>query len=127
MWDSRSAQLHPESFDTLSNTPGSTTNTTRSPAAGTRETGSSASNNDAYRVGTGSDNLTGDNLYSFGAPTSTERAFGGLPSRHPDADDRGCVHQTPVRRDHPLSTCRLTPASSGAWGIGQCRFATLRS
>ena len=65
-----------QNFDTLANT--GTTNNLAINAWYVNETGSSSRNNGQYAAGTGSDN-TGD-TYSFGAASSTDRAFGGLLS-----------------------------------------------
>lgn len=65
-----------ENFDTLSNTAGSTTNTTLPTGWFTTETGGGARDNEQYAVDTGGSN-TGD-TYSYGAPGSTDRALGGL-------------------------------------------------
>ena len=63
-------------FDTLATT--GSTNTSLPAGWFLHESGSSSANNDAYAAGTGSSNA-GD-VYSFGATSSTERAFGGLLS-----------------------------------------------
>ena len=65
-----------QNFDTLANT-GSTNNLTIN-GWYLNETGTAANNNGQYQAGTGSNNA-GD-TYSFGATSSTDRAFGGLLS-----------------------------------------------
>ena len=65
-----------QDFDTLANT--GTANTTLPTGWFLSETGTSSANNDAYNTGTGSG--TAGDTYSFGAASSTERAFGGLLS-----------------------------------------------
>lgn len=67
-----------QDFDTLSNTAGSTTNSTLPTGWLLTETGGGARDNEQYGVDTGSSN-TGD-TYSYGASGSTERAFGSLRS-----------------------------------------------
>ena len=67
-----------QSFDTLSNTAGSTTNTALPTGWLLTETGGGARDNEQYAVDTGSGN-TGD-TYSYGSAGSTDRAFGGLRS-----------------------------------------------
>ncbi|MBS1787862.1 MAG: HYR domain-containing protein [Acidobacteria bacterium] len=67
-----------QNFDSLSNTAGSTTNTTLPTGWYLTETGGGARDNEQYAVDTGSSN-TGD-TYSYGAAGSTERALGGLRS-----------------------------------------------
>jgi predicted extracellular nuclease len=65
-----------QDFNTLANT--GTTNNLTINGWYLNETGSSGSNNGQYAAGTGSG--TAGDTYSFGAATSTERAFGGLLS-----------------------------------------------
>jgi hypothetical protein len=67
-----------QDFDTLSNTAGSTTNSTLPTGWLLTETGGGARDNEQYAVDTGSSN-TGD-TFSYGAAGSTERAFGSLRS-----------------------------------------------
>jgi hypothetical protein len=67
-----------ENFDTLSNTAGSTTNTTLPTGWYITEQGGGARDNEQYAVDTGGSN-TGD-IYSYGAAASTERALGALRS-----------------------------------------------
>ena len=67
-----------QDFDTLSNTAGSTTNSTLPTGWLLTETGGGARDNEQYGVDTGSSN-TGD-TYSYGVAGSTERAFGSLRS-----------------------------------------------
>ena len=67
-----------ENFNTLSNTAGSTTNTTLPNGWYITETGGGARDNEQYAVDTGASN-TGD-TYSYGAAGSTERALGQLRS-----------------------------------------------
>ena len=67
-----------QSFDTLSNTAGSTTNNLTITGWFMTETGGGARDNEQYAVDTGGSN-TGD-TYSYGAAGSTERALGGLQS-----------------------------------------------
>ncbi len=67
-----------QNFDTLSNTAGSTTNTTLPTGWYITETGGGARDNELYAVDTGGSN-TGD-TYSYGAAGNTERALGGLQS-----------------------------------------------
>src|SRR5437763_1476523 len=67
-----------ENFDTLSNTAGSTTNTTLPTGWYITETGGGARDNEQYGVDTGG-STTGD-IYSYGAAGSTERALGALRS-----------------------------------------------
>ena len=67
-----------QNFDTLSNTAGSTTNSTLPAGWLLTETGGGARDNEQYAVDTGSGN-TGD-TFSYGAAGSTDRAFGGLRS-----------------------------------------------
>lgn len=67
-----------QNFDTLSNTAGSTTNTTLPTGWQLNETGGGARDNEQYAVDTGA-STTGD-TYSYGAAGSTERAFGSLRS-----------------------------------------------
>ena len=67
-----------ENFVTLSNTAGSTTNTTLPTGWYLTETGGGARDNEQYAVDTGA-STTGD-IYSYGAAASTERAFGELRS-----------------------------------------------
>jgi len=65
-----------QNFDTLANT--GTTNSLTINGWYLDESGTGAANNGQYAAGTGS-STTGD-TYSFGAASSTERAFGGLLS-----------------------------------------------
>ncbi len=65
-----------QNFDTLANT--GTTNNLTINGWYLNETGSSGSNNGQYAGGTGSG--TAGDVYSFGAASNTERAFGGLLS-----------------------------------------------
>ena len=67
-----------ENFVTLSNTAGSTTNTTLPTGWYITETGGGARDNEQYAVDTGA-STTGD-IYSYGAAASTERALGELRS-----------------------------------------------
>ncbi|HEY1136325.1 MAG TPA: Calx-beta domain-containing protein [Xanthomonadaceae bacterium] len=67
-----------QDFDTLSNTAGSTTNSTLPTGWLLTEAGGGARDNEQYAVDTGSSN-TGD-TFSYGAAGSTERAFGSLRS-----------------------------------------------
>jgi hypothetical protein len=67
-----------ENFNTLSNTAGSTTNTTLPTGWYLTETGGGARDNEQYAVDTGG-STTGD-IYSYGSAASTERAFGELRS-----------------------------------------------
>jgi DNA/RNA endonuclease G (NUC1) len=67
-----------QDFNTLSNTAGSTTNSTLPTGWYLTETGGGARDNEQYAVDTGGSN-TGD-TYSYGAAASTDRAFGGLRS-----------------------------------------------
>jgi predicted extracellular nuclease len=67
-----------QDFDTLSNTAGSTTNSTLPTGWLLTESGGGARDNEQYAVDTGSSN-TGDS-YSYGAAGSTERALGSLRS-----------------------------------------------
>ncbi|WP_020603088.1 ExeM/NucH family extracellular endonuclease [Spirosoma spitsbergense] len=67
-----------QDFNTLSNTAGSTTNTTLPTGFFLTETGGGARDNEQYAVDTGS-STTGD-TYSYGAAAATDRAFGGLRS-----------------------------------------------
>jgi predicted extracellular nuclease len=69
---------HSQNFDTLSNTAGSTTNSSLPAGWLLTETGGGARDNEQYAVDTGSGN-TGDTM-SYGAAGSTDRAFGGLQS-----------------------------------------------
>jgi predicted extracellular nuclease len=67
-----------QNFDTLSNTAGSTTNTTLPTGWYLTETGGGARDNEQYAVDTGA-STTGD-TYSYGAAAATDRAFGALRS-----------------------------------------------
>jgi predicted extracellular nuclease len=67
-----------ETFNTLSNTAGSTTNSTLPTGWYITETGGGARDNEQYAVDTGGSN-TGD-TYSYGSAASTDRALGGLQS-----------------------------------------------
>ncbi|MGH9871610.1 MAG: DUF4214 domain-containing protein [Pyrinomonadaceae bacterium] len=67
-----------ENFDTLSNTAGSTTNTTLPTGWYITETGGGARDNEQYAVDTGASG-TGD-IYSYGAAAATDRALGALRS-----------------------------------------------
>ena len=67
-----------ENFDTLSNTAGSTTNTTLPTGWYITEQGGGARDNEQYAVDTGA-STTGD-IYSYGAAASTDRALGALRS-----------------------------------------------
>lgn len=67
-----------ENFDTLSNTAGSTTNTTLPTGWYITETGGGARDNEQYAVDTGG-STTGD-IYSYGAAAATDRALGALRS-----------------------------------------------
>jgi len=73
-----SGGTYSQDFDTLSNTAGSTTNSTLPTGWLLNETGGGARDNEQYAVDTGASN-TGDS-YSYGAAGSTERAFGSLRS-----------------------------------------------
>ena len=67
-----------ENFDTLSNTAGSTTNTTLPTGWYITETGGGARDNEQYAVDTGG-STTGD-IYSYGVAAATDRALGELRS-----------------------------------------------
>src|SRR6185295_1408707 len=67
-----------ETFNTLSNTAGSTTNTALPVGWYITETGGGARDNEQYAVDTGG-STTGD-IYSYGSAASTERALGELRS-----------------------------------------------
>jgi predicted extracellular nuclease len=67
-----------ENFDTLSNTAGSTTNTTLPTGWYITETGGGARDNEQYAVDTGG-STTGD-IYSYGSAAATDRALGELRS-----------------------------------------------
>lgn len=67
-----------QDFNSLSNTAGSTTNTTLPAGWLMTETGGGARDNEQYAVDTGASN-TGD-TYSYGAAGNTERALGSLRS-----------------------------------------------
>lgn len=67
-----------QSFDTLSNTAGSTTNNLTVTGWFMTETGGGARDNEQYAVDTGG-STTGD-TYSYGAAAATDRALGGLRS-----------------------------------------------
>jgi DNA/RNA endonuclease G (NUC1)/fibronectin type 3 domain-containing protein len=67
-----------ENFDTLSNTAGSTTNTSLPTGWYITETGGGARDNEQYAVDTGG-STTGD-IYSYGAAAATDRALGQLRS-----------------------------------------------
>jgi uncharacterized repeat protein (TIGR01451 family) len=67
-----------QSFDTLSNTAGSTTNNLTIPGWFLTESGGGARDNEQYAVDTGG-STTGD-MYSYGAAGNTERALGQLRS-----------------------------------------------
>lgn len=67
-----------QSFDTLSNTAGSTTNNLTLTGWFMTETGGGARDNEQYAVDTGASN-TGD-TFSYGAAASTDRALGSLQS-----------------------------------------------
>lgn len=67
-----------QSFDTLSNVAGSTTNNLTIPGWFLTESGGGARDNEQYAVDTGG-STTGD-MYSYGAAGSTERALGQLRS-----------------------------------------------
>jgi len=67
-----------ENFDTLSNTAGSTTNTTLPAGWYITETGGGARDNEQYAVDTGG-STTGD-IYSYGSAAATDRALGELRS-----------------------------------------------
>src|SRR4051795_10077823 len=68
----------PQSFDTLSNVAGSTTNNLTITGWFMTESGGGARDNEQYAVDTGG-STTGD-MYSYGAAASTERALGQLRS-----------------------------------------------
>ena len=72
------APIPTETFVTLSNTAGSTTNTTLPTGWYITEAGLGARDNEQYAVDTGG-STTGD-IYSYGAAASTERALGELRS-----------------------------------------------
>jgi len=72
------AAIPTETFDTLSNTAGSTTNTTLPTGWYITEGGGGARDNEQYAVDTGA-STTGD-TYSYGAAASTDRALGELRS-----------------------------------------------
>src|SRR6185295_504473 len=67
-----------ETFNTLSNTAGSTTNTALPTGWYITETGGGARDNEQYAVDTGG-STTGD-IYSYGSAASTDRALGELRS-----------------------------------------------
>ncbi|MFL6333298.1 MAG: hypothetical protein ACJ754_08165 [Pyrinomonadaceae bacterium] len=67
-----------ETFNTLSNTAGSTTNTTLPTGWYITETGGGARDNEQYAVDTGG--MTTGDIYSYGAAASTDRALGELRS-----------------------------------------------
>jgi hypothetical protein len=67
-----------QSFDTLSNTAGSTTNNLTITGWFMTESGGGARDNEQYAVDTGASN-TGD-TYSYGSAAATDRALGGLQS-----------------------------------------------
>jgi predicted extracellular nuclease len=67
-----------ENFNTLSNTAGSTTNTTLPTGWYITESGGGARDNEQYAVDTGA-STTGD-IYSYGAAAATDRALGELRS-----------------------------------------------
>ena len=67
-----------QTFDTLANTAGSTTNANLPAGWLMTESGGGARDNELYAVDTGGSN-TGD-TYSYGAAATTERALGGLRS-----------------------------------------------
>ncbi|MBW8367687.1 MAG: DUF11 domain-containing protein [Arenimonas sp.] len=67
-----------QNFDSLSNTAGSTTNSTLPTGWLLNETGGGARDNEQYAVDTGGSN-SGD-TYSYGAAGATDRALGGLLS-----------------------------------------------
>ncbi|MEP7340603.1 MAG: Ig domain-containing protein, partial [Acidobacteriota bacterium] len=67
-----------QSFDTLSNTAGSTTSNLTITGWFMTETGGGARDNEQYAVDTGA-STTGD-TYSYGAAAATDRALGGLRS-----------------------------------------------
>jgi uncharacterized protein len=73
-----SGGTYSQNFDTLSNTAGSTTNSTLPTGWLLNETGGGARDNEQYAVDTGASN-TGD-TYSYGAAGSTERALGSVRS-----------------------------------------------
>ena len=70
--------VYSQDFDTLANTPGTTTNTILPDGWFLTETGDGARDNEQYAVDTGASN-TGD-TYSYGAASATDRAIGGLQS-----------------------------------------------
>ncbi len=72
------AAIPTETFDTLSNTAGSTTNTALPAGWYITEGGGGARDNEQYAVDTGS-STTGD-IYSYGAAAATDRALGELRS-----------------------------------------------
>ncbi|MEA2943618.1 MAG: hypothetical protein QOD09_4147, partial [Bradyrhizobium sp.] len=65
-----------QTFDTLSNTAGSTTNNLNIPGWALTEAGGGARDNEQYAVDTGG-STTGD-MYSYGAAAATDRALGAL-------------------------------------------------
>ena len=67
-----------ETFDTLSNTAGSTTNTALPTGWYITETGGGARDNEQYAVDTGGS--TAGDIYSYGAAAATDRALGALRS-----------------------------------------------
>ena len=73
-----SGGTYSQNFDTLSNTAGSTTNSTLPTGWLLNETGGGARDNEQYAVDIGASN-TGD-TYSYGAAGSTERALGSVRS-----------------------------------------------
>ncbi len=72
------AAIPTETFNTLSNTAGSTTNTALPTGWYITETGGGARDNEQYAVDTGG-STTGD-IYSYGSAASTDRALGELRS-----------------------------------------------
>jgi predicted extracellular nuclease len=72
------AAMPTETFNTLSNTAGSTTNSTLPTGWYITETGGGARDNEQYAVDTGG-STTGD-IYSYGSAASTDRALGELRS-----------------------------------------------
>src|SRR3954467_1775144 len=67
-----------ENFNTLSNTAGSTTNTTLPTGWYITETGGGARDNEQYAVDTGA--MTAGDIYSYGSAAATDRALGELRS-----------------------------------------------
>jgi hypothetical protein len=93
-----------QSFDTLSNTAGSTTNNLTLTGWFMTETGGGARDNEQYAVDTGASN-TGD-TFSYGAAASTDRALGSLQKWHIDRKN-GCLFHQRYWHHHHLPGHRL--------------------